>query len=206
MYAYATTLDYRTYANVTKTAGQHADEVIARSLEEASDWIDRYCGRTFGQRVTTIRAAGDPEVLQARVRSDELYYGNDSRVLQIKPFHGPSSVWVGLRPDDNELETDHWKPVATPDDLSYYLLERLDGRRWSSRQQYVVYAELGSAETPIGIKESVMEMAAIRRIETRRAWSAPALPSTDGTPMRELSSAAQGIIKMYVGEYRLVRV
>ena len=204
MPAYVTTADYRDYAGAGSSDADDSDAMIELALDEASDWVDLWCGRTFGPRATTIRATGDPIVPVARAETDETYWGRDSRVLQIKPVHGTIEVHAGTRADGVQLDSKNWRPIFTSDGLSVYLLERVDGRKWSSRQAYSVYAELGCAATPAAIKHSVLEKAALRRLETPRARQSPQLP-VEGDEAG-VSRAAQNIIDMYLREYLLIRV
>ena len=205
MPAYMTTADYRDYAGAGSSDADDSDAMIELALDEASDWVDLWCGRTFGPRATTIRATGDPIVPVARAETDETYWGRDSSVLQIKPVHGTIEVHAGTRDDGFDLVNGtHWRPIFTPDGLSIYMLERIDARKWSSRQAYSVYAELGCAETPAAIKHSVLEKAALRRLETPRAKQAAQLP-VEGDEAG-VSRDAQSIIDKYLREYLLIRV
>ena len=209
MPAYATTWDYREYGATAaieeSTTGRHSDGMIALALEEGSRHVEIECRRTFGPQVTTIRPDADTaEVQHPIVAATRTFYGRGTPHLRIDPCFGTLALQVG----GEDVDTDDYRAVSTPrDGLSFYVLERLNGEVWRDGTGYDLTATFGCAETPPAIKHCVLEYAALRRIETRRAFGSlsegEAQAATFGDSV--VSLPAQRILDKYLRDYRLVR-
>lgn len=199
MPAYATTWDYRQYGAVAgledSTSGKDSDAMIALALEEASRYVELYSRRTFGPQLTTIRPdAATEEVEHPIAAAARTFYGRGTPSLRVDACFGTLEV--------GDVAASDYRAVATRDEtMSFYVLVRTDNDVWRDGTGYTLTATFGCAETPPAIKHCVLEFAAIRRLESRRAFGAPNVDEGDNM----LSPEARRILGKYLREYRLVQ-
>ena len=200
MPAYNTTLALRAYdPELTDTAGRNSETELAAALDEASDYLDLMLNRTFGPRYITIRASNAPLVTVNRSASNQLYYGDGTPYLRVEPCFGPIAVKLGSSAGA-DIAVTSWRPMHSRDAQSAIVLVRLDGI-WAENAAYNVNAELGMAATPVTIQRAVLELAQIRRLQSRRAQGA----ATFGEDGLDTNATARDIVERYYDEWRIPR-
>ena len=160
--SYATVPAYRTALEKVR---EDDDDGIFRDLSGASDIIEIICNRTFGDRYATA-AATSPT---ARTASDQTVFGRGTSYLRLqRPMHG---ALVVSDADGDTIDAGTYHEIATEDGLSILLFKLLDGAIWRDGAAYSVNGVLGTAETPPAIVRATIELAAIDRLESPRAFN-----------------------------------
>lgn len=203
---YATAGDYRDYHNRTDATGKNSDAQIDPYLEEAEEFVDWLTGNHFGNPTAEARQ----------------FWGLGIDLLEIDPCHSISAI-AELASDGTATaltEGTDWLPaqqVGRGDYAQYIHIQRLPfgvnsgdygpvngwpdygyqrtaAGVWRADRRYSVTARYGMGSVPPGVKLAVLELASIRRIDSRRAEQA-AIVEREGM---DLSPATRGIVNKYL--------
>ena len=161
--SYATVAEYR--AQVDKRRTDDTAELF-RDLSGSSDLIEQSLHTTFGRRydVDGVQEA-------AKTSEDQFAYGNGTIWLRIEePVFGE----VVVREDGSTgtiVVSGNYRLIDTNSKLSFYMLKRTDGQVWESDKAYNINAKLGTLTTPPLIVQAVIEITALQRLETPRAFN-----------------------------------
>ena len=211
---YVTAGEFRSYLGLgaTDNTGNNSDTVLDLYLDEGESWVDWRTGRHFG-------------VVEDEDRD---YWGDGTDLLKIDPAYEIGVILeVASDGATTTLETSGYtgRPaIGTFDEPQHTHIQRLPplsareyrgdrydaGYRreystegyaniWRPDRRYRVTGKYGMAAVPPGIKLAVMEMAAIRRIQSPRARQAPQFEEDN----RELSAAARNIVDKYLDRWIL---
>ena len=203
---YASAADFRDYLGKSRTSGKLSDAAIEPYLDEAEDFVNWGTGNYFGSpspegrtfwglgvdlleidpcyEITAVRELANDGTATALAEGTDWLPGEPTQ-------RGDYAQYITLRRLPNGGYSGDWGPANGWPDYGY---QRHPAQGWRSDRRYEVTARFGMATVPPGIKLAVMELAAIRRIESRRAEQAAVI---EGDGM-DLSPAARGIVDKYL--------
>ena len=193
--SYAPVSEYRQALDKVRTDD---DAGIFRDLGGASDTIEQICNRTFGPRYA---AAADTSTAP-RTATDQAVYGRGTRYLRLRlPMHGTLALTDA---DGDVVDADTYREVNTDDGLSVFMFKRTDGGVWAEDAAYSVNGMLGTAETPPAIVRATIELAAIDRLESPRAFN---IFTEFGSEERRVTTMANkwALLGKGLNQYALIR-
>lgn len=183
---YATAEEYRAYREAPTSTGEYSDATIDLFLDEAEAWIEWRCATEFGP--------SDP--------AERDYWGEGVDLLLVDPCYEIVSVTAVDDDGTTEaVEADTYAgvpPLGSRGAVQFTHLQRLpvDRRVWTGGCRYRLEARYGMASVPAGVKLAVMEFAAIRRLESKRAQGAAMLTGDD-----VVSAIGNRIVDLYLDRW-----
>ena len=177
------------YKQVYRRQADATDADIAPALGASTAFIISKLGRRFAPLFNPTTAEED----DAWVAEDRYFY-TDDEFLFIYPCYGD----VVLKQGETVIPEENYRLHLTKDGLSYYIIELRYGpiRPW---RRYTVNAKFGANETPPSIKEANIEFAAMRTLDSRRAYRGQSTETTD----YEISRAVRELLHIYLDEYSI---
>ena len=178
---YAEVSDYRDYKDVRNTTKNDTDAAIARDLKSASTRIDAFCQRNF------LSIQGTSIAYKIRSGTTKRFIGDWSSVTEVE-IDGSVS-------DDYTLEKE--PRMAHNPDFPYNYIEVPLGTK-----EVKLTGHRGWAEIPAGIHTCCMELAAIFRLQSSRAFRDT---SSESSRPLTVSEVANELIDIYLTDYYLNR-